>query len=159
MNSNFFGDGRAAALESQAVMPVQNHMEMGLEDLDVLAKKLQGASYYPPLFNAAFGSPEVTKQGITYALAQFMRSMHSFNSKFDQGAASGFQNFTPEEKEWRIRFSLKGMAVTAMVEIILTMAAWVWITICLQGNDWANAGLDVSFPDPGFDDCYGSEIR
>ena len=43
MGANFFWDGRANTLESQAIMPVQNHAELGMESLDNLncKRKLQ----------------------------------------------------------------------------------------------------------------------
>jgi cytochrome c peroxidase len=42
-------------------------------------------SYYPPLFEDAFGSPEITSDRVAKALAQFVRSLVSFNSKYDRG--------------------------------------------------------------------------
>lgn len=148
LSSNFFWDGRVNTMEAQTIMPVQNHMEMGMEDLDNLVKKLQSVSYYPPLFKAAFGSSTITKQGIAYALAQFMRSMHSFNSKFDKGASSNFSNFTAQELEGEKIFRAQqcqnchggnnlnngGMSMQHNMPF---------------GNDWSNAGLDVGYPDNG----------
>jgi cytochrome c peroxidase len=45
--------------------------------------------YYPALFQAAFGTPEVTSDRISRALAQFVRSMNSTESRFDQAFAGG----------------------------------------------------------------------
>jgi cytochrome c peroxidase len=81
----FFWDERAATLEEQALMPIQNKLEMGME-LPELEKKLQKLPYYPALFKAAFGSTEVTSDRIAKAMAQFMRSMVSFDSRFDRAA-------------------------------------------------------------------------
>ncbi|MEZ4685060.1 MAG: cytochrome-c peroxidase [Bacteroidia bacterium] len=53
---HFFWDERAATLEDQVLMPIQDHVEMGLT-LDTLIARVQNASYYPDLFNDAFGSP------------------------------------------------------------------------------------------------------
>ncbi len=92
--ASFFWDGRASTLEEQALMPVVNHAEMGMERLDVLTKKLAVISYYPQLFEDAFGSAEITEQEISYAIAQFVRSIVSTNSKFDVNS----QNFTPQER-------------------------------------------------------------
>jgi cytochrome c peroxidase len=99
----FFWDERAATLEAQALMPIQDKVEMGME-LSKLEDKLQGLSYYPPLFESAFGSPEVTSEGISKAIAQFMRAMVSFDSRFDRAARSAdadysqeFDDFTTEE--------------------------------------------------------------
>jgi cytochrome c peroxidase len=100
----FFWDERAPTLEAQVLMPIQDKVEMGME-LPELEQKLQRLSYYPPLFQAAFGSPKVTSEGISKAVAQFMRSMVSFDSRFDRAAdeAGGgdysrdFAAFTPQE--------------------------------------------------------------
>ena len=58
---------------------------MGLPDLSALEQKLAGISYYPALFEGAFGSPAITSDRVAKALAQFVRSLVSFNSPYDQG--------------------------------------------------------------------------
>lgn len=100
----FFWDERAPTLEAQVLMPIQDGIEMGME-LTALEQKLQQISYYPALFEAAFGSSKITRDRIAKAVAQFMRSMVSFDSKFDRAAAStagedyeqDFADFTTEE--------------------------------------------------------------
>lgn len=84
----FFWDERAATLEAQALMPIQDAGEMGLQ-LDDLTAKLSATSYYPPLFQAAFGTPEVTSDRVSLAIAQFVRSLVSGGSRYDQGVAAG----------------------------------------------------------------------
>ena len=97
----FFWDERAATLEDQVLMPIQDKVEMGMT-LDALETKLAAADFYPPLFEAAFGSPEVGRDGISRALAQFVRSMVSYNSRYDQafdGTRPDFNRvFTAEEQ-------------------------------------------------------------
>ena len=75
--SVFFWDGRVNSLETQTLMPVKNHIEMGLEQTGVLPKKLASISYYPSLFMNAFGSSEITNEKVSMALAQFVRSIAS----------------------------------------------------------------------------------
>ncbi len=81
---NFFWDQRVTKLEDMVTKPIQNHIEMGFEDMDKLAEKLKSVSYYPALFKKTFGNEIVTKERISYALAQFLRSMATFNSKSDK---------------------------------------------------------------------------
>jgi cytochrome c peroxidase len=88
LEPGFFWDERAATLEEQVLMPIQDKVEMGMQ-LPDLEKKLAKLPYYPSLFRAAFGSPEVTSQRVARALAQFVRSIVSFNSKFDRSQAAG----------------------------------------------------------------------
>jgi cytochrome c peroxidase len=94
----FFWDLRANGLENQVIMPIENALEMGM-DTTLLVSRVVSASYYPPLFEKAFGTRVVTVQRIRYALAQFLRSMVSYRSKYDEGVANGFANFTQEETD------------------------------------------------------------
>ncbi len=83
-NGRFFWDERASTLEEQVLMPIQDHIEMGM-NLNDLVNKLQKIDYYPVLFKNAFGSEEVTADRIARALSQFNRSIISVDSKFDEG--------------------------------------------------------------------------
>ncbi len=84
----FFWDERAATLEEQVLGPIQDSVEMGT-NLNQLREELAGTEFYPVLFNDAFGSTEVTNNRIADALAQFVRSMASYQSKFDDARAAG----------------------------------------------------------------------
>lgn len=101
-NGHFFWDERANSLEDQVLMPIQDGVEMGMT-LDSLITRLEGLDYYPELFVAAFGSDEINSDRISKALAQFIRSMVSFNSKYDIGLQQvnnrnlDFPNFSAEE--------------------------------------------------------------
>ena len=103
-DSAFFWDNRAATLEIQALEPIKSAVEMGLT-LDTLIARVSAKSYYPPLFQAAFGTPDITTDRISKALAQFVRSMNTFGSKFRQGVniitgnpeITPFPNFTAQE--------------------------------------------------------------
>jgi len=154
MNSNYFWDGRVNSLESQSIMPVENHAEMGIADLTTVVTKLKTASYYPALFNAAFGSPQITEQRIVYALAQFMRSMHTFNSRFDQGAASGFANFTESERNGEATFRAMHCNSCHGGNNLNNGGLGADHNMP-SGNDWSNGGLDINFPDAGLMDVTG----
>ena len=105
----FFWDERAGSLEDQVLMPIENPIEMGHE-LTALVSQLQSDPIYPPLFRAAFGTSEVTKERLSLALAQFIRSMVSVNSRFDQGRAAvasvldPFPNFSEQENYGKQQF-------------------------------------------------------
>ncbi len=100
---HFFWDERAATLEDQVLGPIQNPIEMGMT-LPTLVARLNAEPYYTNLFALAFGGPTVTTNGISRALAQFVRSINSTNSKYDQGIPVGFANFTPQENLGRQLF-------------------------------------------------------
>jgi cytochrome c peroxidase len=110
----FFWDERAATLEDQALTPIQDAHEMGLT-LDDLTAKLEATPYYPPLFSAAFGTPEITSDRVSRAIAQFVRSMVSKDSRYDRAfAAGGTPNFgavfTAQEQEGEQLFRSAGCA-------------------------------------------------
>ena len=82
-NGRFFWDERAPTLEAQVLQPIQDHVEMGMTLPEVTAR-LQGTDFYPGLFERAFGTPEVTPERVSLALSQFVRSIVSTNSRYDQ---------------------------------------------------------------------------
>jgi cytochrome c peroxidase len=106
---SFFWDKRAATLEDQTTQPIQNHNEMGYSGLNgdpginVLVTKLQAIPYYKELFTFVYGDATVTQLRMQNALAQFIRSIQSFDSKFDAGMAATndfnavFPNYTVQE--------------------------------------------------------------
>lgn len=114
--NKFFWDERANTLELQTTQPIQNHIEMGFSgtlgdaDLNTLITKLQKIGYYQELFKYAFGSEIVTENKIQLALAQFIRSIQSFDSKYDAGRALAandgqpFTNFTAQENQGKNLF-------------------------------------------------------
>lgn len=94
-SGKMFWDERAATLEQQVLMPVQDMTEMGLT-LDELQQKVAAQSYYPDLFQNAFGTTQVTSERIAKALAQFLRSIVTTQAKYDL-VKQGQAQFTPDE--------------------------------------------------------------
>jgi cytochrome c peroxidase len=105
----FFWDERATSLENQTTQPIRNHVEMGFSGADgdpafsALVTKLSAIDDYRVLFAMTFGDASITESRIQLALAQFVRSIQSFDSKFDVGRAQvannnvNFPNFTAQE--------------------------------------------------------------
>lgn len=105
----FFWDERAPSLEAQTTQPIQDHIEMGFSgadgdpDFSALVARIAEIELYQVLFTAVYGSPEVTEERMQRALAQFVRSIQSFDSKYDEGLSSApnpnanFVNFTAQE--------------------------------------------------------------
>ncbi|MEO7368943.1 MAG: cytochrome c peroxidase [Gemmatimonadaceae bacterium] len=93
-----FWDRRAATLEAQATQPVRNAVEMGYDDehggIDALITKMRSLAYYPELFTFVYGDATITEDRIQRAVAQYVRSIVSVNSKFDQGFAQVFNSQT-----------------------------------------------------------------
>ncbi len=105
-SESFFWDQRAPILEDQVLMPIQDLVEMGMT-LPQLETKLRGLAYYPPLFTKVFGDATISSERVARALSQFIRSIVSFQSKYDAGRstfpvpppppATPFPNFTAQE--------------------------------------------------------------
>ena len=78
----WFSDMRVHALETLALQPIENPAELG-STLSLVEAKLRATDFYAPLFEAAFGSPEITRERIGLALAQFLQSMMTYRSRHD----------------------------------------------------------------------------
>jgi cytochrome c peroxidase len=149
-----FWDGRADSIEDQALMPLQDPVEMGMT-LPEVEERVREADYYPPLFVAAFGDEEVTADRISRAIAQFVRSIVSTRSRYDVGRAeaparsNAFSNFTDAENHGKFLFSspppLGGFGCF----------------VCHQGEGFlavepTSNGLDAEITDRGLGEVTGS---
>ena len=107
--TKFFWNERALTLELQTTMPIQDHLEMGFSGLNgrgnmiSLLAKLSKINYYKELFRFVYGDTTVTEARMQESLAQFVRSIQSFDSKYDAGRTlvrnenDAFPNFTAVE--------------------------------------------------------------
>jgi cytochrome c peroxidase len=105
----FFWDERAGSLEEAVLLPIQSKLEMG-QDLTQLMEVFAKDKHYPELFQKAFGEGKITPEKTAKALAQFLRSMVSYQSKYDAGRAKAgsvrddFENFTVQENRGKALF-------------------------------------------------------
>ncbi len=114
----FFWDERAETLEDQTTMPMKDHAELGWSgengrpNFDDLLDKLQSIDYYQELFTMTYGDETITEARLQTALAHFVRSIQSFDSKYDEGYLNDFRNFTESEKRGHELFttSVRGIA-------------------------------------------------
>jgi cytochrome c peroxidase len=107
MNKGLFWDGRSQTLEAQALLPVEDHLEMA-ENWPVAEQKLRRHKDYPSYFRKAFGidkKSEITKELAAKAIAQFERSIISKDSKYDKvlQEVPGY-SFTDDEEAGYIMF-------------------------------------------------------
>lgn len=113
--AKFFWDERAASVEAQATQPIQDHVEMGFSgtlgdpSFPDLAAKLAAIEEYQVLFQGVFGDTVVSEERVGKAIAQFVRSLQSFDSKYDAGRAvrndaQAFPNFTASENAGKALF-------------------------------------------------------
>ncbi len=104
-----FWDRRAGHLDSLPLMVLSNSIEMGFSGkdgqpaVDSLIKRLEAVPYYDELFQLAYDDEQITEAKVNLALTEFVRSIVSYDSKYDVGRTMVdsvqqlFPNFTAEE--------------------------------------------------------------
>ncbi len=97
---HFFWNGRAATLEEQALIPIQQENEMA-QDLEGLVDDLSQDATYRKMFGKAYG--KVSASAIARALASFERTLISSHSRYDQ-FLRGEVALTPQEELGRKLF-------------------------------------------------------
>jgi cytochrome c peroxidase len=136
----FLWDERAMTLDEQVVRAIQDGIEMGLT-VQNLEAKLSVTEYYPALFSAAFGTPGITADRVSHAIAQFVRSLLSADSRYDRAFGSADTPnfaavFTPEELEGERLFRSAGCADCH-------------VTVAQVSDSVHNIGLDAVTTDQG----------
>ncbi|MCB4808473.1 cytochrome-c peroxidase [Tamlana sp. 62-3] len=149
-NGRFFWDERADSLEEQILIPIQDLVEMGMT-LPELETKLAQIDYYEVLFENAFGDSNITSNRIALAVSQFIRSMVSYQSKFDEGMAqsnninNNFANFTASENRGKQLF------LSNQTRCFDCHATNVFV-----GDQARNNGLDATITDEGVGGITGN---
>lgn len=144
----FFWDERAETLEDQVLMPFQDPVEMGMT-LDQIVQTVTEQSYATPLFKAAFGDDTINADRISKALAQFVRSLVSVNSKYDQGRSqvnsplADFPNFTSEENLGKQLFNTRNLVAPSCNSCHLSEAFIAPLLAPNGSTIGTNNGLDA----------------
>ncbi len=105
-NPSFFWDGGVHDLDMVPFNPIQNPVEMDETVLNVINKlkntPLASAKKpvdYPEMFKKAFGSEEINSERMMKALSQFMLTMVSADSKYDDYVKGNSAALTDQQKE------------------------------------------------------------
>ena len=139
-NSFFFWEGSSSKLDRVVLNPISNHLEMGMRSIDDLIEKLESETKYVELFDEVFNPTEgISERTISTAISEFILSLVSYNSKFDEGRKNNFVNFSFSEKNGMELFAGKALCGN-----------------CHQGDHFeavwrktANIGLDKEYQDQG----------
>lgn len=91
----FFWDGRAVTLEDQVLHPVRDPMELGA-GWPMALQRIRTAERYAAPFKRAFGDQAMDSVLVARAIAQYLRSLISANSKYDR-VLRGEDLFTADE--------------------------------------------------------------
>jgi cytochrome c peroxidase len=141
----FFWDGRARTLRQQVLEPVQNPVEMHQSLTNLIVKLAKPDDGYPPLFQAAFGSPEITAEKIALALENYLFTLTSFDSKFDR-MLRGEEKFTAAEQRGFELFSTEYDPRRGQFGADCFHCHGGPL---FQSQGFANNGLDATFADRG----------
>lgn len=138
----YFWDARATkGLKDMVLMPVQNHLEMGIQNLKYVEAKLTDIPYYAPLFKKAFGSEEVTESRVREALASFVASVVTADNKFDVWEKTRqTTHFTALEKQGFELFN--SLHCQNCHNLKISNTSW-------SSERMANIGLDMNYKDNG----------
>jgi cytochrome c peroxidase len=136
-NTSYFWDGRAATLEQQALMPIQNPAELA-NTLPVVVQTLARDTMYQRLFTAAFGDPMVDTIRLAQAIATFERTLISGYSAYDDYN----------------RGNKTALSTSAIHGLTLFMSDSTNCSKCHSGfnftdNKFHSTGLDQSYSDLG----------
>ena len=96
LQKSFFYDNRAGSLEGQIVSVVNDKHEFD-SDLEAFVITILEDSAYTEKFNKSYD--EVNDQNIRNAIANYIRKLSPFTSKFDQNMTGEKNDLTAEEKQ------------------------------------------------------------
>jgi cytochrome c peroxidase len=108
-NKALIWDGRAGALEKQALGPIQNPLHMN-QNLDLLIEKLKAIPAYNERFQQVFGTA-VTPEALGKALAAFERTLVTRNAPFDRYMTGDWQAMSESALRGRELFKGKGRCI------------------------------------------------
>lgn len=91
-------DGVSSDLSTQALIPISAHEEMD-ETMENIVRKLGKIPYYNTAFRRVFGDEKITAQRILLALTQFMSTMQSSQTRYDDFLKGNPNALNTEEKE------------------------------------------------------------
>lgn len=148
----YFWDGRKSTLEEVVMGPVKDHVEMGFDRMDFLTTKLAHFDYYPPLFEKAFGSPEITEAKIAKALAQFLRALGSNGSRAELASIQGDAILTEKERAGKAVFLSTGRCGSCHLLPGFSWSGGITNDIFPVFSLFENTGLDETVTDPGAGD-------
>ena len=146
-SNEFFWDGRAHLLRDQALLPIQDPLEMN-ETLDNVVSKLSSSQMYKDQFMRAFGSEEINPEKIALAIEQFELTILSINSKYDRYLSNEVQ-LTPSEERGRLLFETEFNP--AFPDLSGADCAHCHGGINFENDQYMNNGLDAdaNFTDIG----------
>ncbi|PKH52492.1 methylamine utilization protein [Tenacibaculum sp. Bg11-29] len=94
---SFFMDARAGSLEGQVIGVVENHNEFNMSMDSVVQRVSKNKEYKKSLANL-YGSKRINFN-IRHAIASYIRTLNTFNSKFDKNMRAEEETLSADEKQ------------------------------------------------------------
>lgn len=107
---SFFMDGRAGSLEGQVVGVAENHDEFNLP-MDSLVNRVMKHPEYKTLMTSLYTNKRI-EYNIRHAIASYVRTLSSFDSKFDNNINGVEHTLTQAEKDGFNLFMGKAVCAT-----------------------------------------------
>ena len=146
-NTTFFWDGKHNTLEAQIHDPVVNPIEMKEKWPSVVAK-LENQPEYSDLFCKAFGTSNIDSSLVMKAIAQFLRSITSSNSRWDKFIRQEIQLTPSEINGFQLFSTERGDCFHCHVPD----------NMLFMDNQHHNNGLDAVFTDKGLGGLTGNSF-
>lgn len=154
-NSGFnfkqFWDGRSENLVDQIDGPIENPSEMGSSWPEIIGK-LQRESDYVYMFDKLYRDG-IKKDNITDAIATFVRSLYTPNSRFDKFLRGDSEAITESEKEGYRQFKASGCVSCHQG---MNVGGNMFQTIGIMADYFGDRG-DIIAEDPGRFNVTGDE--
>lgn len=106
----FFMDSRAGSLEGQVIGVVKNHVEFNTS-LDTLVTRVLKNSSYRVRMDTLYQNKRIS-YNIRHAIASYIRTLNTFNSKFDKNLRGEEHNLTSSERKGFNLFMGKALCAT-----------------------------------------------
>ncbi len=147
----FFWDDRAESVQEQSTATFKNEKEMGMEMSEVVDRIQENPELYDWLFKKAYrGDKTVLEDKVLESMTEFINSLGSHQSKFDDGMEANygdhtrdFHNFTASENLGKALFTANCSSCHSPLAARSTVPL-------------ANNGLDMVYSDKGVYDISGS---
>lgn len=147
---SLFWDGRETVLRNMVVQPILNHKEMGIRNLSDVVKKINNIEYYQAGFKNVYQSDSVSLEMVSDALAAFVESLKSVNTKLDHSNMAGGVQLDALESTGRDLFFEKYDCNSC--HQVQSPNGYLF-----SGGGFANIGLDPIYDDSGMQETSGND--
>lgn len=110
LEGHLFHDGRAKTFREQIAEAIESPIEMG-GNTYTLPAKLQAVPGYVRMYEEAYGTRELTREGLLDAIAAYSKTISSGITAFDRFVAGDYQSLNDEQIEGLHLFRTKGQCI------------------------------------------------